>query len=150
MENYIRPIVEVNSDFAEGIYAASGVNGTHEATCWSINAFSVQEWDGSSHVFETHIEHNGMANHISEATYVTLTFNFPVVAARSEFETTFSGNTVVIKRALLGDAYMSGDSVTYKVWVQGADEATTKAMSIIGYNVSCDKAVNVQGNGGDE
>ena len=147
MNTYVKPIIEVNEDLAEGVYAASGVDGNGDTDCWTIDGQSVQAWDGSSHVFQIRLSHSDLAHHISAATYVTLTFNYPVVNARSEYETSYSGNTVTVVRTLLGDAYQSGDLVTYKVWVQGADEATTKAMALIGATVSCDRQVNVQGRG---
>lgn len=80
---------------------------------------------------------------------MTLTFSQPLTDAYSEFSSTFSGNTVTVVRELLADAYKSGDTMTYKVWVKASDEATTKAISCTGATISCTKSVNVQGNGGD-
>ena len=144
MKNYVKPIVLENEELAEGIYAASGdvVDG---ADCWTVEAVSVQEWSGSHHVFEIHCVHNKTAEHISSATTVTLTFSTPLTDAYSEFPCSFSGNTVTVTRSLLGDAYKSGDRMTYKVWVKANDEATTKGISCTGASISCTKTPNVQG-----
>lgn len=146
MMDYEKPVVLANEDVAEGVYAASGAGS---ADCWTVSPVSVQDWDGSSHVFEVHCVHTNTVEHISSASTVTLTFSNTLTAARSEFDTTFSGNTVTVVRTLLADAYKSGDSVTYKVWVSTGDEATTKAITCTGATITCTKTVNVQGNGAD-
>ena len=56
-----------------------------------------------------------------------------------------SGNTVVVTRELHANGYQSGDNVTFKVMVKGADDATTKALAITGISWSCQHATNVQG-----
>lgn len=153
MKEYKKPIIMVNSDVAEGVYAASGISmtgPTGTADCWSYDIYPVQDWDGSSKVFELELTHHLGLEHISGATTIQIAFNSPVVSARSEFGCDWSGNVVTVTRTLLADAYQDGDLVTYKVWVQGADEATTKAMEVTGVGLSCDKQVNVQGNGGNE
>lgn len=144
---YEKPIVLVNEELAEGVYAASGDPGA--ADCWTVNPVSVQDWNGSHHVFEVHCVHSNAVEHISSASTVTLTFSSPVTDAYSEFPCSFSGSSVTITRTLLADAYKSGDNVTYKVWVKGDDEAMTKAITCTGASISCTKTVNVQGNGGD-
>ena len=141
---YERPII-IDDEISEGVYAASGYN----AECWTVDPYSVQDWNGSHHVFEIHCVHSNAVEHISSASTVTLIFNNELVDAYSEFSCSFSGNTVTVVRELLADAYKSGDDVTYKVWVQGSDEAATKGMACIGATISCTKTVNVQGNGGD-
>ena len=77
--------------------------------------------------------------------------NFPYITkASSEFSSSFSGNTITVTRNLLADAYKDGDLVTYKIWASTGDEATTKALSVLGVSVSCDKQINVQGGGASE
>lgn len=146
MMNYEKPVVLANEDIAEGVYAASGESA---ADCWTVVPYSVQDWNGSHHVFEIHCEHSDAVEHISSASTVTLTFSNTLTDAYSEFSTSFSGNSVTVVRTLLADAYKSGDSVTYKVWVSTGDEATTKAITCTGATISCTKTVNVQGNGAD-
>ncbi|MCM1065221.1 MAG: hypothetical protein NC420_12315 [Eubacterium sp.] len=144
---YERPVVLVNEELAEGVYAASG--GVSDAECWTVGATSVQDWNGSHHVFEVHCVHSNTVEHISSASTVTLTFSNSLTDAYSEFPASFSGSTVTVVRTLLADAYKSGDDVTYKVWVKAADEATTKAITCTGATISCTKTVNVQGGGAD-
>lgn len=144
MKEYVSPIILANEELAEGVYAASG-----DADCWTVDAYSVQDFDGAYHVFEVHCVHSDTVEHISSATTVVLTFNYPVTNARSEFDASVSGNTVTVVRTLLADSYKSGDNMTYKVWAQAADEATTKALSVSGATITCTKAVNVQGLGGE-
>ncbi len=147
MKNYEKPIVLSTEELAEGVYLASG--GMSSAECWTVSAASVQDWDGSSHVFEVHCIHSDTVEHISSASTVTLTFSGSIADARSEFPCSVSGNSVTVTRTLLADAYKSGDDVTYKVWASTGDEATTRALSCTGASISCTKTVNVQGNGAD-
>lgn len=140
---YIKPIVVENEEFSEGIYAASGAENSD---CWTVTPVSVQDWNGSHHIFEIYCVHSNAVEHISSATTVTLSFDQPVNDAYSEFPCTFSGNTVTITRELHANAYKSGDTMTYKVWIQGVDEAATKGMVCVGTAIKCNKTVNVQGN----
>lgn len=154
MKNYKKPIVVVNDELSEGVYAASGGGssvgeGGEAADCWTVDPVSVQDWNGSHHVFEIRCVHSTAVEHISSASTVTLTFNNTITDAYSEFPCTFSGNSATIVRELHANAYKSGDTMTYKVWVKAADEATTKSISCTGSTISCTKTVNVQGNGGD-
>ncbi len=143
---YSKPIVLTHSDMAEGVYAASGA-----ATCWSGSAISVQDWNGSQHVFEVRIYHSAEVQHISDAVTITMQFSSPLtdVSAENGWSCTANGSTVTVTRPSHANAYNSGDSVTFKVWAKAADEATTKALyaNITGF--SCDYRANVQGNGGD-
>lgn len=140
MKEYESPVIIANEDLSEGVYAASG-----ESDCWTVSATSVQDWDGSNHVFQVAATHSTGLAHISSATTVTLTFNSTLTDARSEFSTSFSGNTVTVVRELLADAYGSGDNYTYKVWASTGDEATTKALAVTGTTISCTHETNVQG-----
>lgn len=149
MKNYEKPIVLTTEELAEGIYAASGVDAN---TCWTIiDVRSTQDDNGNGeHVFEVEIEHTTEVQHISMESTTVLTFNNNVTAARTEGNCTasYSGNTVTIVRALLADAYGSGDRATYKVWVKAADLATTKALAVTGRKITdTGITVNVQGNG---
>jgi len=146
MMNYEKPLILENEDIAEGVYAASGADA---ADCWTVDPVAVQDWNGSHKVFEIRCVHSNAVEHISSASTVVLTFNSALTDAYSEFDCTFSGNTATIVRTLLADAYKSGDIMTYKVWAKAADEATTKALAVVGATISCTKTVNVQGNGAD-
>ena len=150
MEKYVKPVVLVNEDLAEGIYAASGTGATGEYDCWSFDVQSPQDWNGSHHVFEIHLTHHLGLEHISAGTTVAVTFSQPLTSAYAEYASTVSGSTITITRELLADAYKDGDKVTYKIWAAAADEATTKALTVINVSLSCDKALNVQGGGAGE
>lgn len=144
MKNYVKPIVTLNEEIAEGVYAASG-------DCWSISVAEVQEWNGSAKIFQVALSHSTAVEHISSASTVAITFNSPITSASAqEYSCSVSGNTVYITRTLLADAYKEGDSVTYKVTVSSVDEATTRALAVTGQTVSCTKVINVQGGGADE
>ncbi len=148
MMNYEKPVVLANEDVAEGVYAASG-DGI--ADCWTVTAYSVQDWSGSDHVFEVRIVHSDAVQHISTASTTVLTFSTPLEGAYTEsnFSCSYSGNTVTVVRESHANAYQSGDNATFKVWVRAADEATTKAITCTGSSITCTKTVNVQGNGAD-
>ena len=141
MTNYEKPVVVSNDDVFEGVYAASGAGiggGGGDATstdCWSVSGRSVQDWNGSHNVFEI------SANHSTDV----ITFNNSLTDAYSEFTSSFSGNTVTVVRDLHANGYHSGDTVTFKVWAKGADEATTKSLAISGISYVCRHEVNVQG-----
>lgn len=143
MKAYVKPIVLEAEELSEGIYTASGEDVTTD--CWTIEAVSVQDWSGSHHVFEIRCKHSTDVVHISSNTEVKLTFSDNLTDAYSEFPATFSGNTVTVNRTLHANAYKSGDTMTYKVWVKAADEATTKAITCTYAGISCTHQVNVQG-----
>ncbi len=141
MSNYEKPVILVNEELAEGVYAASG-------NCWSASAKSVQDWNGSHHVFEISLTHSTAVEHISKGATIELSFNSAITDAYSEFPASFSGNQVTVIRNSHANAYNSGDNATFKVWVKAADEATTKSLSAVGCRaLSCDWTVNVQGGG---
>ncbi len=148
MVHYEKPVVVLNEELTEGVYAGSGTaagDAGGSADCWTVDAHSVQDWNGSHNVFEVHAVHSAAVKHISGSTTVTLTFSAPLTDAYSEFDCTFSGSTATITRNLLADAYMSGDNYTYKVWAKAADEATTKALAVTKATITCKHETNVQG-----
>ncbi len=145
MKRYEKPDATVIQEVSEGVYAASGDAGS--ADCWTVSAKSVQDWNGAYHVFEIRCKHSNAVEHISSASTVKLTFSAPITDAYSEFSTKFSGNSVTVVRELHANAYKSGDTMTYKVWVKAADEATTKGIACQSATIKCTKSVNVQGNG---
>ena len=142
MSNYQKPAVVLNEGLAEGVFAASG-----DAECWTIDPVSVQDWDGARHVFEIRCVHSAAVEHISSAATITLNFNSMVKYAYAEagFPTTYSGSTVSVVRELHANAYKSGDTMTFKVFVEGNDEGTTRAMACTGATIRCTHQVNVQG-----
>lgn len=143
---YRKPMILVNDDMAEGVYAASG------ATCWSGEAPCVQTLAGNTHnIYEIRLVHSPKVEHISNAVTVTLTFSAPVVDAYSEnsWDCSVNGNVVTVTRPSHANAYQSGDTVSFKVWAKAADEATTRGLTATITGFSCDYSENVQGRGGD-
>ena len=119
MKGYEKPMVMVNDGLSEGVYAASGA--AEAADCWTVDPVSVQDWNGSHHVFEIRCVHSTAVQHISSASTVTLNFNNAVTDAYSEFPCSFSGTSVTITRELHANAYKSGDTMTVKVQGNGGD-----------------------------
>ncbi len=164
MSKYERPVVLVNEELAEGVYAGSGDVGVETETtapveltgptgtsdCWSFDVEPVQAWNGSHKVFQVNLTHHTGLQHISGATKIEVTFNLPLSHAYAEFTSMFSGSTLTIDRGLMADAYNDGDLVSYKVWASTGDQATSEALQVINVTVDCRKEINVQGNGGDE
>lgn len=152
MKKYLKPMVEINEDMAEGVYAASGA-GYGAGGCWTITKVEKQSGGGHERNFQIDMHHDFGAQHISLASVVEIEFNYPISNARidDQGEVTWSGNKVTIKRELHGNAYQAGDLVTYKVHVTTAAASMLDALAAVRWAVdSCDKTVNVQGNGGDE
>ena len=143
MVKYEKPVLDVVAGFSENVYMASGNNGGGD--CWVVSGTSDQDLAGSCHVFVVKATHSNQVEHISTGVTYVITFSAPVVYSYSEFPCTYSGNTVVVTRELHANGYKSGDNVTFKVWAQAADEATTKALAITGISWSCQHATNVQG-----
>lgn len=142
---YEKPVVLGSDDLAEGVFAASGGGGNSSTDCWTVGGRSVQDWNGSHNVFEMSATHSKAVTHITSKVVYTYTFSQPIVNAYSEFDSGFSGNTVTVTRDRHANGYYSGDDVTFKVWVQCADEATTKAVTLTGISYVCYHEVNVQG-----
>lgn len=141
---YNKPMIISNEDMAEGVYVASG-----SAICWSGYAQSVQDWNGSHHVFELRIQHSTEVVHISQGVTIKMPISGGTVIGcytENNWPCSVEGNTITVTRPQHANAYNSGDTVTFKVWVQAVDEATTKALSCGALTfVSCDKVPNVQG-----
>ena len=145
MKDYEKPVVKINDYIGEGVYAASGADGETSTDCWTVDAVSVQDWDGAFHVFEIRCVHSTEVVHISSNTEVTLVFSATLTNARSEFPCSFSGDTVTVNRELHANAYKSGDTMTYKVWVDAGDEALTKGISCTYAGITCTHQPNVPG-----
>ena len=155
MRGYEKPMI-IPSGEQEGVFMASGMVGSagpdaSEPDCWEGYAQSVQDWNGSHHVFEMRITHSPSVEHISTAVTLGLHFNYPVVDIYSEndWACTMNGMDGTVKRTSHANAYRSGDNVTFKVWARAADEPTTKSLACSITWFECEKSVNVQGGGAD-
>ena len=148
MVNYSKPLVLVNEDLAEGVYAASGSS----TDCWDIWVDGERDWTGLGHGWRVHAKHKDTMEHISTATTVVLTFSAPIASATAqEYSVTVSGNTVTVVRDRHGNAYQSGDNYDYWLEVNAiGGEAATKALTLTGYTIECSWDLNVQGGGANK
>lgn len=147
MKNYEKPVLSLVDNFGEGVYMASGASNDSgvSTNCWTYDVNSVQSWSGSHNVFEVSAAHSTAVEHISSQVVYTITFSAPIVNAYSEYPTSVAGNVVTVTRELHANAYKSGDSVTFKVWAQAADQASTEALTAKVTKVECTHQTNVQG-----
>ena len=143
MKTYERPVVVMTDDMAEGIFANSGALGA--PTCWTVTRIdNSQNWNGQAHVFQMNLEHTKAVTHFSESCTVQYTFNTPITSASAEgagnYEVSVSGNIVTVKRIHHANGEYSGDSVSYKVFVNAADQATTEAIGVPSWQIlDCQK-----------
>lgn len=139
MKKYERPIVLVNEELAEGVYAASG-GAEVTSDCWTVNVTKDQEDAGGYSTYRVAATHSNSVTHISTKTVVTVVFDGTVTSAEYEgFDVSVSGNTVTLTRESHANAYYSGDNFNslLKVWPKG--------LSVTSSGISCTHAVNVQG-----
>lgn len=105
MKNYERPIVMINEDLAEGVYAASGAS-VPVSTCYKVSGFGCQDpyaiVGTELNAWTVHVDgfHSVDAGHHSTYRVVTLTFNHSVkVVDWEEANTTVitgEGTTIVV------------------------------------------------------
>lgn len=78
MKNYKKPIVMINEDMAEGVYAASG-------NCYTCTANITQTPDVGRdyYVIQINASHNALDNHHSSSRTVVIQFNSPVTYLKS-------------------------------------------------------------------
>ena len=143
MKNYQKPVLIADDVLSESVYMASG-----DADCWTIAVSKDQADAGGYATFRIQANHATNLQHISKATTIVLQFNQPVTEAVYEgFAITVIGNTITGYRESLADSYLSGDNFNslLKIWTSG----DLASLQCTGATISCTKAVNVQGNGGD-
>lgn len=121
-----KPMILTNDDMAEGIYAASG------AICWTGSIKTTQDYNGQAHVYEVSLWHTKAVTHFSEACTVRYTFSQPVTNAWAEgsgnYNVDYTGYVVTVTRIHHANGEYSGDSVTYKLFVNAANQDLTKAL----------------------
>ena len=138
MKAYERPIVLVNEELAEGVYAASGAEVSTD--CWTVDVTRDQEDAGGYSTYRVAATHSNSVTHISTKTVVTVVFDGAVTSAEYEgFDVSVSGNTVTLTRESHANGYYSGDNFNslLKVWPKG--------LSVTSSGINCTHAVNVQG-----
>ena len=129
---YERPVLRMSEGVAEGVFAASGASAYNN--CWTVNIKTAQDYNGSARVYEVSLVHTNMVSHASNACTVQYVFSSDLSGADvwaegdGHYEVSISGNTVRVTRKHHANGDYSGDNVTYKLFVNTGDEATTKAL----------------------
>jgi len=147
MKNYERPVVILNDELAEGIFATggSGVNYDDDPECWTVSVTKDQvvAHEGWA-TFRIQANHPGTVQHISSQSSVTITFSAPITSAVFEgFDVEVSGNVVKTTRVQHGNSYVSADQYNSLLKVYTADPA---ALTVVGNPIiTCKHEVNVQG-----
>lgn len=145
MKNYEKPIVLVNEDLAEGIYAASGaIDYDNDPECWTLGVDKAQVVAHEGYAnFRVAAVHPTGLQHISTKTKVVIAFNQPITSAYFDSgDTEVSGCTVTITRERHANAYGSRDDFNSLLKVYAAD---AESLSVLSANIYCTHAPNVQG-----
>lgn len=140
MKAYVKPVILVNDELTEGVYAASGAASSD---CWTVTVTKDQDDAGGYCTFRVAAQHSNSAQHISSKTVVTVVFDKVITNAEFEgFEASVSGNTATLTRESHANAYASGDNFNslLKVW---ADEY--KTLGVVSSGITCTHQTNVQG-----
>ncbi len=81
-KSYVKPIVVLNTGITEGIYAASGADGTD---CYTVKA-RIHQWPETgrkTYVLQVDADHNASDKHHSGKQVLDITFNQPVTYVKS-------------------------------------------------------------------
>lgn len=144
MKKYERPVVMVNEELAEGVYAASGVV---DGECWTVDVQWAQTVDDNNVNFRVVANHPDTVAHISTASTVTVVFSHDVASAKFEnFDVSVSGNVVTITRENHGNSYYSADQYNTLLELKTPH---AREISVVSSSIVCTKTVNVQGGGAD-
>lgn len=144
MKKYERPVIVVNEELAEGVYAASGVT---DGECWTVDVQWAQTVDDNNVNFRVIANHPGTVAHISSASTVTIVFSHNVTSAKFEgFAADVNGNVVTLTRASHGNSYYSADQYNSLLEL---NTPNAREISVVSSSIVCTKTVNVQGGGAD-
>ena len=136
-----KPILFVNDDLAEGVYAASGAN---TSDCWKVDVYGAHIVESDGYVeFRVDATHSAVPEHISTKTVITVEFNAPITNAKFEgFDAQVQGSRVILTRESHANGYRSGDhfNTLLNVW-----SPSYMTLSVISATISCTHATNVQG-----
>ncbi len=137
MKKYEKPVVMINEELAEGVYAASG--------CWTIRTeFGNRVTSDGYTNFRVIADHNSTL-HISTATEIVIPFTGNVsspVFDGGSFEATASGTTVILTRKNHANSEGSPDGFNSNLAVT-CDESTMPIDELITFK--CSKEVSVNG-----
>lgn len=105
MKAYVTPVVMVNEDAAEGVYAASGVD------CMDVTSW-IDSPDGSVYRVVFKVTHKGHQSY-GQTVVATMSTNVTLVEAPSDVQATVSGNVVTLVR----NNQLNADGVV-EMWVK--------------------------------
>lgn len=127
MNNYEKPMVMVNEELAEGVYAASG------SDCWSISVYTTG--NVGSDFREVHIDgtHTNPGHHNAYPS-VSITFNQTItgVPSTSGLNCSYGGNSVTVSR----NFGTSNGSENWGVNIT-VSCASPSTLSVVDYSWSC-------------
>lgn len=72
MSKYVKPVVEIDNGMAEGVYAASGANGSG---CYTASAYIHQTPQTGRGDYRIQVDGKHNADHTKEAQVLTISFN---------------------------------------------------------------------------
>lgn len=98
MKNYVKPVVLVNDEMSEGVYAASG------AACYTTRARIVQtpEQGRGTYCIQIYADHAAADNHHSTEQKVRIVFNMPVSYSWSGVVKSYTGDGTSSLELVLG------------------------------------------------
>ena len=95
MSKYEKPVVVLNEELAEGVYAASG---DVDSDCWTVSAYIHQrpQTGRGDYRIQVNAQHSNPNMHRSKAV-ITIVFNMPVIVTGNDsiMTTTGSGSTTI-------------------------------------------------------
>ena len=136
MKKYEKPVVLINEEWAEGVYAASG-------ECWTVSVTMSQPDAGGYARFRVKAS-DPNAGHISDKTVITINFNKAVTSAKFEgFSVSCNGSVVTLTRESHGNAEKSGENYDCDLSVWAEDHQNLAVVGEVG--IYCEKSVSVNG-----
>lgn len=131
MKNYEKPMVMVNEELAEGVYAASGA----VSTCWFVNWDKKENYDGTWQNFRFEIKHSGEDHaKTGDSIQVVLNFSGEISDAQSwdVSGVSCSGSSVIITGALSSVVPNPNCTKSFLLQVKSSSADATQALSYSG------------------
>lgn len=133
MNKYERPVVMINEELAEGVYAASGFNN---GDCYTVRYTIVQEPEVGQdcYVVQFDADHSPEDQHHSTGQLMQIVFNVPVtyVASNGVLVSGDGTNTLLVKFDYHNNSYETG--IGYgNLYVKGTGVAVESAKLMCNY-----------------
>lgn len=130
MSNYEKPVVFLNEEFAEGVYAASGVvGGVTDSNCWTVTAYIHQTQETGRHDYRIQIDafHANPAPTHSSSAVVTIVFN----------------KSVVVSSYGSGSDYGQGSGTAVKVKIGPGTSNSNESVGLGDFYVTADEGLQI-------